>query len=306
MSRLYLSHFGLNEAPFSITPNPAFFFAASGRGPLLQALAYSVSSEEGIVTVVGEVGAGKTMLCRMLLETLPADVDSIYLSNPSFAPGEVLDAIAADLGLPLAHSGDAPGSRLGWLQEALIRRHADGRRVVLIVDEAHAMPPASLEEIRLLSNLETSRHKLLQIVLFGQPELDQVLARPDLRQLRDRVVQRFDLCPLARNDARDYLAFRLQVAGRRDGFPFEAAAVRQLWKEARGLTRRINMLADKALMSAFARNAARVSRADVRRAVSDLPAPVQRAHRWWRSAALPVAIVALATVASASFAWLRT
>ena len=305
MSRLYLSHFGLNEAPFSITPNPAYFFAASGRGPLLQALAYSVSAEEGIVTVVGEVGSGKTMLCRMLLETLPVDVDSIYLSNPSFAPGEVLDAIAADLGLPRAQVGDAPGSRLGWLQEALIRRHADGRRVVLIVDEAHAMPPASLEEVRLLSNLETSHHKLLQIVLFGQPELDQVLARPDLRQLRDRIVQRFDLCPLARDDARDYLSFRLQVAGRRDGFPFEPAAVRDLWKEARGLTRRINLLADKALMSAFARNAAHVSRADVKRAVGDLPAAVSRTHPWWRRLSLSAALAALMAVAVVGLAWLR-
>lgn len=305
MSRLYLSHFGLNEAPFSITPNPAFFFAASGRGPLLQALAYSVSAEEGIVTVVGEVGAGKTMLCRMLLETLPDDVDSIYLSNPSFAPGEVLDAIAADLGLPHTQAGDTAGSRLSWLQEALIRRHADGRRVVLIVDEAHAMPPASLEEVRLLSNLETSRHKLLQIVLFGQPELDQVLARPDLRQLRDRIVQRFDLCPLARADARDYLAFRLQVAGRRDGFPFEPGAVRALWKQARGLTRRINLLADKALMSAFARNAARVSRADVKRAARDLPAAVTRTRPWWRDGALPVALAALGAVAVVSLVWLR-
>ncbi|MBD8525996.1 AAA family ATPase [Pseudomarimonas arenosa] len=276
MTSLYNEHFGLNEAPFSITPNPHFFFAGSGRGSMLEALRYAFASEEGIVTVIGEVGSGKTMLCRMLLDELPDDIDAIYLGNPSFSRNEILDAIAHDLGVS---AGSAP-TRIDALNAELIRRYADGRRVVLLIDEAHAMPRDSLEEVRLLSNLETSEHKLLNIILFGQPELNQLLAQNDLRQLRERVVQRFELGPLPKSEIADYLAFRLRAAGHRDSFPFAPPAVALIARCSEGITRRINILADKALLSAFARNTRKVEREDVERAARDAGLVAPRKREW--------------------------
>jgi MSHA biogenesis protein MshM len=300
MTSLYIEHFGLSEAPFSITPNPHFFYAGSGRGSVLEALRYALQSEEGIVTVIGEVGSGKTMLCRMLLEQLPPQIDAIYLANPSFSRDEILDAIAHDLGVSPG-AASAP-TKLDALNRELIARYGAGRRVVLLVDEAHAMPSESLEEIRLLSNLETSRHKLLNIVLFGQPELAGLLARPSLRQLRERVVQRFELGPLPAGEVRDYLEFRLRAASHRGAFPFSRQAVARIGRVSGGLTRRINILADKALLSCFARNATRVETEDVRRAERDAGFAATRsasAPRWRMLAAATLAAIALGGAAFA-------
>ena len=164
---MYLEHFGLRESPFRITPHTEFFFTGANRGATLEALIYAITHDEGIVKVSGEVGSGKTMLCRMLLERLPEDVDTVYLANPSLSREEILYAIADDLKLSM------PEGRMHaivrTLQEHLVDIYAAGRKVVIMIDEAHAMPPETLEEIRLLSNLETNRHKLVHIVLFGQP-----------------------------------------------------------------------------------------------------------------------------------------
>ena len=166
---MYLDHFGLKEPPFRITPDTDFFFQGANRGATLEALLYAITHDEGIVKVSGEVGSGKTMLCRVLMERLPATVETIYLANPSLSRDEILFAIGDELKLPLEK-----GPRiLRALQEHLIRLFGEGRRVVVLIDEAHAMPDETLEEIRLLSNLESNRHKLLQIVLFGQSELDE-------------------------------------------------------------------------------------------------------------------------------------
>ncbi|HKC42277.1 MAG TPA: AAA family ATPase, partial [Burkholderiales bacterium] len=167
---MYLSHFGLNEAPFRITPHTEFFFSGANRGATLEALLYAITHDEGIVKVTGEVGSGKTMLCRVLVERLPKNVETIYLANPSLSRDEILHVIAADL--QVESRGERVTILLRALQERLIKLYASGRRVVVLIDEAHAMPLATLEEVRLLSNLESNRHKLLQIVMFGQPELD--------------------------------------------------------------------------------------------------------------------------------------
>ena len=167
---LYLDHFGLSEPPFRITPHTDFFFNGADRGATLDALIYAVLHDEGIVKVSGEVGSGKTMLCRVLIERLPARVETIYLATPSLARDEILHAIADELDLELSQPRTTVALR--ELQECLIRLDAAGRRVVVLVAEAHAMPEETLEQIRLLSNLESNRHKLLQLVLFGQPELD--------------------------------------------------------------------------------------------------------------------------------------
>ena len=188
---MYLEHFGLREAPFRITPHTEFFFAGANRGATLEALVYAITAGEGLVKVTGEVGTGKTMLCRVLMERLPETVETIYLAVPSLTRDEMLIAIASELGIDT--EGANTTQLLRALQQHLIALHADGRQVVALIDEAHAMPLATLEEIRLLSNLETGKEKLLQIVLFGQPELDEHLNLPNMRQLKERITHAFGL-----------------------------------------------------------------------------------------------------------------
>ena len=264
---MYLDHFGLNEPPFRITPHTDFFFAGANRGATLEALLYAISHDEGIVKVTGEVGSGKTMLCRVLMERLPKNVETIYLANPSLARDEILFAVADELKVELAN--DRPSRLMRALLEHLIALYAEGRRVVVLIDEAHAMPRETLEEIRLLSNLETNRHKLLQIVLFGQPELEEHLDSADMRQLKERITHTFRLAPLGRSDIESYIEFRMRAAGYRGPNVFSAGALRLIARASEGLTRRVNILADKSLLAAFAGNTHAVAEQEVRRAIRD-------------------------------------
>ena len=294
---MYLEHFGLQQPPFRITPNTGFFYTGGRRGPTLEALEFAVLNDEGIVKVSGEVGSGKTMLCRMMLSRLPEQVDAIYLANPTLGPDDLLRLFAEELGVSVP--ADNAGVRLLEIQKELIARYAAGRRVVTLVDEAHAMPTASLEQVRLLSNLETANHKLLQIVLFGQPELDDILARQSMRQLRDRVTQHFRLAPLAEDEVASYLDFRLRMAGYRGPRLFAPAAVRLLARAADGLSRRVNVLADKALLSAYSRGEHQITTRHVREAIRDCEYPMpKRARRgalaWAATLVLALALVALA------------
>jgi len=286
---VYLEHFGLAEAPFRITPHPDFFFEGADRGATLEALIYAVLHEEGIVKVSGEVGSGKTMLCRVLVERLPAHVDTIYLALPSLARDEILHAIADEL--QVKFSGERTSAVLRELQEHLISLYAASRRVVILIDEAHAMPDETLEQVRLLSNLETSRHKLLQIVLFGQPELDQMLAKPSMRQLRDRITHSFRMRPLAELDVGEYIDFRMRAAGYRGPEVFSPRAIGMITRASSGLTRRINILADKSLLAAFTENAHSVAVKQVRAAISDSEfTPLAKSGRQLKIAAAAVAI----------------
>ena len=264
---MYLNHFGLDEPPFRITPHTDFFFAGANRGATLEALLYAITHDEGIVKVSGEVGSGKTMLCRVLMERLPEHVDTILLSNPSLAREEILYAIADELKMD---SGDQRQPLLlRMLQDHLIQLYSQDRRVVVLIDEAHAMPSETLEQIRLLSNLETSRSKLLQIVLFGQPELDAHLAMPQMRPLKERITHSFRLEPLLRSDVEAYLDFRMRAAGYRGPNVFSPEAVRRIVKASEGLTRRVNILADKSLLAAFADNQHGITARHVDRAIRD-------------------------------------
>ena len=265
---MYYEHFGLTEAPFRITPNTDFFFGGGNRGPILEALIYAITQGEGIVKVTGEVGSGKTMLCSMLQTRLPAQVETIYLANPSVSPEEILHAIAFELQL----NTDRNASRLEVmhsLQDYLLQRHAEGKRVVLFVEESQGMPIATLEEIRLLSNLETKSDKLLQIVLFGQPELDENLRQPQIRQLKERITHSFRLEPLTAPEAREYLMFRLRAAGYRGPDLFSDSVVREIMRISGGLTRRINLIADKALLAAFSENTHTIRQKHIDAAVRD-------------------------------------
>ncbi|HSN22025.1 MAG TPA: AAA family ATPase [Usitatibacter sp.] len=271
---MYLEHFGLREAPFRITPHTEFFFSGANRGATLEALMYAITAGEGMVKVTGEVGSGKTMLCRVLMERLPEAVETIYLAVPSLTRDEMLAAIAADLEVESA--GANTTKLLRALQERLIEIHAGGRQVVALIDEAHAMPLATLEEIRLLSNLETGKEKLLQIVLFGQPELDQHLALPHMRQLKERITHSFALAPLPAREVRDYVSFRLRAAGYHGPDLFGEEALRLIAEASEGLTRRINIYADKTLLAAFAAGTHTVSADHARAAISDTQIVVNR------------------------------
>ena len=299
---LYLEHFGLREPPFRITPHTDFFFTGANRGPTLDALIYAITQDEGIVKVTGEVGSGKTMLCRMLLERLPADVESLYLANPSLSRHEILGAIADELGIPA--DGKTTHSMIRTLQDALVERYAAGKRVVILIDEAHAMPAESLEEIRLLSNLESKATKLLQIALFAQPELDDRLAANDMRQLRERITQHFNLAPLKVAEVGSYIEFRLRAAGYRGPNPFTARAIDQITKISEGLSRRINILADKALLAAYSAGAHQVDAAEVKIAAQDARfAPIQKDTGGKLVPALKIAIALLMTLAVAALAY---
>ena len=277
---MYERHFGLAKPPFRITPDPEFFFPGGNRGAVLEALLYATARGEGIVKVVGEVGSGKTMLCRMLERELPAECEIVYVANPRLYPDAVLHAIASELGLAAAPE-DSKLRVLHTLQDYLLAKHAAGRRIVMFIEEAQAMPVETLEEIRLLSNLETTQAKLLQIVLFGQPELDDKLALHEIRQLRERITHGFELTPLQREQIRDYLLARLRASGYRGEGLFSAAAIRAIERASRGLLRRINVLADKALLAAYADQASRVERVHVQRAVADSEFGSRVARRRW-------------------------
>ncbi len=264
---MYLEHFGLREAPFKITPHTEFFFAGANRGETLEALLYAITSGEGIVKVTGEVGAGKTMLCRVLMERLPPSVETIYFAVPSLSPDELLATVANDLGIEM--DGTNVTKTIRALQTRLIEIYANGKRVVALIDEAHAMPVETLEQIRLLSNLETSHEKLIQIVLFGQPELDQHLSMPNIRQLKERITHSFLLLPLPPRDIKDYLNFRLRAAGYHGPDLFSTEALKIIAEASEGLTRRINIYADKTLLAAFAAGTHTITSDHVRAAIAD-------------------------------------
>jgi MSHA biogenesis protein MshM len=274
---MYYAFFGLNQAPFKITPDTDVFFEGGNRGAILEALIYAISNGEGIIKVTGEVGSGKTMLCRVLQTRLPKNVETVYLANPSMSPEEILHAIAFELQLRVAKDAGRL-EVMHALNTYLLERHAKQRQVVVFVEESQAMPIPTLEEVRLLSNLETKQYKLLQIVLFGQPELDENLRQPQIRQLRERITHSFTLLPLDQSDVRSYLAFRLQAAGYHGPDLFSRRVIAYLTRASGGLTRRINLVADKALLAAFAEGTHNVTLAHVKAAVrdsefSDLPQP---------------------------------
>jgi type II secretory pathway predicted ATPase ExeA len=266
---LYYAHFGLREPPFTITPNTEFFFSGGNRGAVLEALIYAITHDQGIIKLTGEVGSGKTMTCRMLQERLPANVETVYIASPSVSPVEILRAIAHELRLAVPKSS----GRLEITQaihEHLLKRHAENKKVVVFVEESQNMPIETLEEIRLLSNLETGKHKLLQIVLFGQPELDENLRRQEIRQLKDRITQNFSLSPLSPEQVQEYLTHRLRAAGYRGPDLFSPSIARCITKASSGLTRRVNIVADKTLLAAFADNTHTVTLRHARRAVKDI------------------------------------
>jgi MSHA biogenesis protein MshM len=270
---MYLNHFGLTSAPFSITPDTSFAFASRCQQEALAMLTLAPADGQGFIKITGEVGTGKTLACRRLLAALTQSGERVlaaYIPNPCMSARSLLLAIAAEFRLPL-RANASEHDLLAGLTDHLLACAAKGRRVVVGLDEAQAMPVDALESLRLLSNLETERRKLIQIVLFAQPELDEKLARHDLRQLASRIGFQYRLGQLSQTELDNYLVHRLRVAGHHSGELFDARLVARLHRATGGLPRLANIVAHKALLLAYGEGARRIDAHHLRRALADTP-----------------------------------
>ncbi len=293
---MYEDYFGLERPPFKITPDTSLFYEGGKRGDILAALVYAIHRGEGIIKVVGEVGSGKTMLCRMLQLKLPATVEIVYIANPSVSPEDILFVIAHELSLPVV-KGASKHEVMHLLQDYLLQRHMENKQVVLFIEEAQGMPIETLEEIRLLSNLETDENKLLQIILFGQPELDENLAQQSIRQLRERITHNFNLDPLTQDEIHNYLNFRMREVGYTGPELINQSVAKKVEQHSEGLLRRINIIADKILLSAFAEGTHNLNSKHVTAAVNDSAFNQKtggKSRNMWWLGLLTVAVLAFA------------
>lgn len=264
---MYLEHFGFAERPFNVTPDPRFLYLSAHHQEALAILVYGVRERKGFLVLTGEVGSGKTTLLHTLLDRLDPNVRAAYLFNTSLSQADLLRAVVEDFGVPTKATsvGDMLTDLNTWLIDRLVR----GENSVLIIDEAQNLSPELLESVRLLSNLETSREKLLQLVLVGQPELNLTLNHPSLRQLKQRISLRYHIPPLSRTETLDYIVQRLRIAGA-TGRIFTDRALDEIYYYSRGIPRLINILADNALLTGYAREARVVDETAVAEAVRDL------------------------------------
>lgn len=265
---MYQSHFGLREPPFGITPDTSFIYECQAHQEALNVLLVALDAGEGFIKITGDVGTGKTLLCRRLLTTLGEQYATAYIPNPLLQPRGLLATLGQELGVKLDPRDD-PHHLLQSLNQVLVKYAVKGRRVVVLIDEAQAMPLATLETLRLLSNLETEKHKLLQVVLFGQPELDRNLDNPAVRQLKQRITFHYRLDRIGRAELRHYIRHRLSVAGYAGPQLFSRPALWLLHRATDGVPRLVNILAHKALLLVFAEGDDRVGIRQVLAAARD-------------------------------------
>lgn len=276
---MYLQHFGLREYPFTITPDTSFYYATRSLREGFNTLMVALEAGEGFVKITGEVGTGKTLLCRRLLHAMTGQYKVAYIPNPYLDPQALLMTLATELGVSFKPEF-THHDMIDALQRTLLEYAARGQRVVVCLDEVQAMPLETLEALRLLSNLETEKKKLLQVVIFGQPELEARLNHPAIRQLRQRIGFEYQLKPLQWEELGFYLNHRMQVAGFDRGMIFSQSSLRLLYRYANGVPRLLNILAHKALLSAFGRGEYSVLADDVKAAIMDTQASVKAQHRW--------------------------
>src|SRR5574337_22297 len=302
LATMYAAFFGLAHAPFSIAPDPRYLFMSERHREALAHLLYGLDAGGGFVLLTGEIGTGKTTVCRCFLEQIPAHCNVAYIFNPKLPVPELLRSICDEFGV--AHRPAAPGAEtvkdcLDPLNEFLLQQHAAGRNNVLIIDEAQNLAPDVLEQLRLLTNLETSERKLLQIILIGQPELRAMVARPELEQLAQRVIARYHLGAMNEAETRAYVAHRLAVAGLAGPSPFDRAALRRVHRLSRGVPRRINLLCDRALLGAYAQGQPRIGARIVERAAREVFDREPVAARRWTYAGAAAAAGAVGALAMA-------
>ena len=267
---MYFEFFGLAEAPFSLTPDTAFYYSNPSHQEALNTLLVALQMGEGFIKVTGEVGTGKTLLCRKLLRELAGDERfvSAYIPNPALTPPALRFSLADELGISY-HRNMGQHRVMQMINDRLVEERADGRQVVLIIDEAQALPEDCLEAIRLLTNLETEKNKLLQVVLFGQPELDTQLAKPSVRQLRQRITFSYTLAAMDVNAVAGYLSHRLAVAGYQGPRIFDSTITRNIHRICHGVPRLINIVAHKCLLAAYGEGRIEISKKHLQRAVED-------------------------------------
>jgi len=291
---MYTSFFGLNEKPFTITPDPRYLFMSERHGEGLAHLVYGVTESGGFIQLTGEVGTGKTTLVRTLLGQIPSEVDIALILNPQLTAVEFLSAICEELGVELPRDKHSKKALVDTLNQYLLEAHSRGRRIILLVDEAQNLSDGVLEQLRLLTNLETARQKLLQIILIAQPELREKLAQDNLRQLAQRVTGRYHLEPLSRDEAFQYIDHRLRVAGALTEV-FEPAAKREVFRLSGGVPRIINVLCDRALLGAYSLESRMVNKRLVRQAASEVSGkPVTSRIQKWLVPVLGIATFVLA------------
>jgi general secretion pathway protein A len=266
---MYTSFFGLNEKPFTITPDPRYLFMSERHGEGLAHLVYGVTESGGFIQLTGEVGTGKTTLVRTMLNQVPAEVDVALILNPQLSPTEFLAAICEELGAPVPKDKSSTKALVDSLNQHLLATHAQGRRTILLVDEAQNLSRAVLEQLRLLTNLETATQKLLQIILIAQPELRDMLSKNNLRQLAQRVTGRYHLEPLSKEEASKYIDHRLKVAGALREI-FDPTAKKEIYRLSGGVPRVINVICDRALLGAYSSEKQSVNRKLVRKAAEEV------------------------------------
>jgi general secretion pathway protein A len=289
---MYQSHFGLREAPFSIAPNPRYLYMSQRHQEALAHLLYGLGGGGGFVLLTGEVGAGKTTICRCLLEQIPESCDVAYIFNPKLTAIELLSTICAEFQIALPVANASIKVFIDCINAYLLSAHANGRSTVLIIDEAQNLAVDVMEQMRLLTNLETNQRKLLQIILIGQPELATMLERQDLRQLAQRIVARYHLGPLTKPEVAAYVGHRLDVSGGRRQLIPEALAG-SLYRLSRGVPRVINVLCDRALLGAFTKGQDRVSRSILSQAASEVFCRPEGLRRSWM---LPLSVILTLTI----------
>jgi len=298
---MYTRFFGLNEKPFAITPNPRYLYMSERHAEALAHLMYGLNEAGGFIQLTGEVGTGKTTVIRTLLEQLPEHADVALILNPALNPGEFLQAICQELHIALIPT-DVGGSKqmIDALNAHLLEKHGKGRRVVVIVDEAQNLGADTLEQVRMLTNLETATHKLLQIILIGQPELREVLARSELRQLAQRITGRYHLAPLSREDTAAYIHHRMKVAGA-SGQIFSDSAISEIHRRSGGVPRLTNIICDRALLGAYTVEEHWIEASLIKQAANEIDGH-WRLRRWWPW--LKWAIAPIAMIAAMSGGWL--
>ena len=294
---MYTQFFGLNEKPFAITPDPRYLFMSERHGEGLAHLLYGVTDSGGFIQLTGEVGTGKTMLVRTLLGQLPKEVDVALILNPQVSVNEFLRAICRELGVTLPTEIDSSMALVDALNRFLLDAHARGQRIILLVDEAQNLSKEVLEQLRLLTNLETAKQKLLQIILIGQPELREILARNDLRQLAQRVTGRYHLEPLSREEAANYIDHRMKVAGGL-GEIFTEAAKTETYRVSGGIPRIMNVVCDRALLGAYSQEVRRVDKELIQKAAEEVSGKRVQKHSSarWAGIAAAAALLAIAAV----------
>jgi len=293
---MYNSYFNLDENPFSIAPDPRFLYMSEQHREALAHLTFALKSEGGFVLLTGEVGTGKTTVCRCLLEQLPGDLNVAFVLNPKLTAGELLATVCDELGIKYPAGSDSIKVLVDSINHFLLEAHARGRRTVLIIDEAQNLSTEVLEQIRLLTNLETNQKKLLQIVMLGQPELRDLLARPELRQLSQRITARYHLGPLSRRDVTAYIDHRLGVAGQRKKL-FDSRVVGLIYRLTGGVPRLINVLCDRALLGTYVQGLDKVTAVTVKNAAKEVlgeesvTLPLHRQRRFLLGVALTLGML---------------